>query len=980
MSEDIEHDKETDSTVMEFDFPLPLNKISQNLVKRHADIARLLEIPTEDPELTFVFTTVASLCDPFTQPEESEQTILSVDCVSDLVIALTYSRFIETNGTNSDGNGSSAVPTDSPPTTASNSVPTAVHPPNPSSNASKASAAPIDIASIKFELSMQYFTIIRHIHRVLNAEDELELRYVNNDEQHYAENLHTWTPSEALQNEDFNLKLVYAVACVLLLAIYKLFKPPTGDYNLTVNPYLHYFLKLWKCHTNIILLGLEIDRRIEFRNHNEDLEEVTPEVIKQTLKGSSSIRYILAWIINQNPSSLYEEEQDHSPEEENDIENETLLNFIQPLARKKVNGGSLSIDMRLVIIALLILNSGISFTAGQYQLSDKPSSSSDEASRRLNQSKKITEIGDILIDLEYDDRFDEDIRYIFEYEYEDSEADWSDISEEEIEKSNGETDITEVTDEAADNATSKEDKEASDVSRAIRSTDEAGDIEFDEKGRDWRDLPRGENEKFSDWFLVKVNEFEKLANKGDSDYFFATWEELEDTFDFLSTNTIEGDNEAEKRIGQVVINTISNAIRIEVDKKNGNESITPDKIYQYWSSSASDEAIRITQENNKLIVPIFNITKFELMLHNNSKLSRCLMDEMLMCKGYRRVLIWFMTHNLNLSALLIDYVFELLAGLRANKTRQEPYLFTRQGDKLVFSEVEQSMLLHEFLTNSSVYLSATEGIEIEDGYKVVLAESIAKKYMTLLCLMVNQLINLNIINLSANSNSESKNDDDIQDYKNELQVLLINWVGKLPEARQLFFKIKNSNYESTTEGKDNLIDESLKYRYNEKEQLALFEKYATLTTAEISEDLENNDHNLLIVDDFTHRIETHLHAILGANSGSTAQKSIQPTNLQQLTEDFRFFFNHFNTLCKIEYVAESLFEEFENIISTGSTDGVAPVGVTSGTNGGPKQDFSEAEFNSEFLNGEGKFDSANGVVTSKSTKKKNKKKKKSKKK
>lgn len=134
----------------------------------------------------------------------------------------------------------------------------------------------------------------------------------------------------------------------------------------------------------------------------------------------------------------------------------------------------------------------------------------------------------------------------------------------------------------------------------------------------------------------------------------------------MSTNSIEGNSQAECKIGQVVINTIAKSILDNTE--NRESSITPAKIYQYWASLASMEAIKITQDdNNKMIVPIFNVTNFELFFHNNSQLARAAMDEMLMCKGHRRLLIWFLTHNINISISLVDYIYELLGDFAALK-------------------------------------------------------------------------------------------------------------------------------------------------------------------------------------------------------------------------------------------------------------------------------------------------------------------------
>ncbi|KAL6453409.1 hypothetical protein SBY92_004977 [Candida maltosa Xu316] len=888
-----DNESEEELATISFDLPLPTRGPTTNLTARHDKIADLLHISrrrvkhddvindsdeeeeseeegggedyTEMDDLPlFIFKTIASLCDPFTQPEESNECILSVDCISDLVIAISYKSYIQRNE----------------------------------------SAKDLLIESIRFDISTILFELLRKIHVLLNAEDELKLRFVNNDEKHYLENLHEWTPKTTISNNDYNLRLLYSIACVIILTMYKLFIPKKGDYNLTLNPYLHYFLKLWKSHTNIILLGLEIDRRIEFQNHEKGSLEETPSIVQQTLKGSSSIRYVLAWILNQNPSStpILDEEKD---------------------------------------------DTGTSFTAGAYRFDDNPSINEEQAGRRLNQSKKLAELGDILIDLEYADRFDEDIKYMLEYEYEEDAEEEDDEVEDAPEGDN----IDEVKEPETD------DPIPSEIGEGLAIPG----LEFDEFGRDWRDIPRGENAEFNNLYLTRFNQFDKLTNKGDSDDFFVTWNELYETFEFLNTNSIEGNSDAELKIGQAVINTISKSIKDSIEKKDS--PITPNKIYQYWTSSASVESIRITQEeNNKMIVPIFNVTKFELFLHNNSQLARSAMDEMLMCEGYRRLLIWFITHNLNLSILLIDYVYQLLAGLRGSKDSATPYVFSRMGDKLLLSDIEQSMLLHEFLTNSNVYLSATNGIEIEDGYQVVLAESIAKKLMSLLCIMINHFIKLGIINLNETT------DDDIHDYNNELQVLLINWIGKVPEARQLYFKIKNATYDDNTTvvagetvspNNDNLTDVS------KKDELAFLRHCEGKSLFEISEELDTNPKQKQIVKGFANRMEKHLEAVLNQDKSSA--------DLQEIGDDFRFFIDNFNTLCKIEYLAEILFEKFEPVITSGS---ISELGAKV-----ESEEFFEAEFNTDFLHGEGKFEEKEEEKKpSSSSKKKAKKKKKSKKK
>ncbi|KAI5958417.1 hypothetical protein CANMA_004261 [Candida margitis] len=885
-------DKEVEEEIdtVEYDFAIPPTGPVKNFDKRHDHIRSLLNVPLFDVLLRFIFDTVISLCDPFTQPEETEDYVLSVSCISDLLISLSYSFYREAKD-----------------------------------------AHDIEIDSIKFDISTKFFTLLRLIHDLLNASDELKLRFVDNSEGSWKTSLAEWTPKTTVSGDELNLKLLYSMACVLVMSIQKMFSPGAGTSNLAMNPYLHYLIKLWKCHTNIILLGLEIDRRIEFNNQENNEEEETPSIIIQVLKGSSSVRCVLAWIINQNPSSaidydLSQETIKSIADGAMDLENEPILNFIEPLARTTTNGGAISVDMRLVMIALLIVYSATSFTSEQHRPIEEPSVNEEQAVRKLNRSKGIAELGDVLIDLEYADRFDEDIKYMLEYEIDDAD----DVDE------NDQKSLV---------------PDLNTIAKDELAEQEAIDIQFDDEGRDWRDIVRGENVRFNPMFLEKFAAFDGGQDKTESDDLFTTWDELYFTFEFLSGFSIEGSAEAEAKIGQSVINTISKAIKDEIEGRE--TSITPDLIHKYWSSPASENDIKKAQDNNKLLIPIFSITKFELMLQTNSKLARAAMDEMLMCNGHRRLLIWFITHDLNLSNLLIDYVFQLAVGLRGSPDTSSPYIFSRQGGKVILSEVEQSMLLHEFFTNSAFYLSANEGLEIDDGYEVVLAESIAKKLMILLCLMISQLMKLNIIKIGDKSSK-----DDIHNYNNELQVLLIGWIGKVPEARQLYFRIKSLQNEQRVE---TVKDES---SIDPEQRKELLVKYKDMTASEIDDDIDANSLNSRIIDEFARKIEIGLLAILSKgkiSKSSTFQK------------DFHTFMANFNTLCKIERFAEYLFEKFEAVITSGD---VADSGKSLDS---PEAEESEAESRNAVSNGDETKGRESRNENKKKSKSKSKKKAKSKK-
>ncbi|CUM67869.1 uncharacterized protein PRCAT00005578001 [Priceomyces carsonii] len=895
---DSESESRQDEDVLEVDFSLPLREFSENLIKRHEKIGKWIKLTKEDELLWYIFLTVGALVDPFTQPEESDDFILSVDSISSLLIAIAYPKYVDLEYVKHFDGGRAEA---------------------------EGKEEEIDINSCKFGMSMRFFELLLLVNRAINADDELKLRYVDN-EGDWVSKLLEWVPSPGLN--DSELRIVYSIVCILVVSIHKMVSPKSCQGNLSKNPYLQYFIKLWKCHTNIIILALEIDRKVEAENEHEDDQFEIPEIVYQTVNGSSAIRFVLGSILNQNLSLLLKEKLPVSHSEDTDLEddlkNETLLNFIQPLGRKKVNGGALLIDMRLVVIALLIVKCGITFTS-TIKATDKPDSSEEEKKRIIAQNTPISEIGDLLIDLEYDDRFEEDIRYMFDYGFDNTDDEWLDIIEKEEDSGEPEAKKTHTP------------AEESVVTTAVRSKD-TSTINFDEFGRDWRDVPRDENAFFQDWFLLCVKNFKKLDKKEDSDDFFGKWEELVETLRFLKTNSIEDELVTESRIGQALLNTIAKAIKDEADGVKND--ITPDKFYEFLSSVAPDDAIQTTLNKNKLIVPIFQITNAEIFLHNNNKLARCVFDELFMCKGYRRVLIWFLTHNINLSTLLIDYVFELLSGLRGSDERQRPYKFSRKGGQILLSDVERLMLLHEFLSNCSLYLSATEGIHMDDGYKIVLAESIAKKYLSLICLMINQLIKIGVITLGAKN--KGNKDDDIDDYSNDIQVLLISWIGKLPEARELFFKIKTANYD--IERPPSHDDVTPMVHYDSEDLANLIDKFSLLSTSEITDDLYKNPDHLSIIGNLGMRIEHHIKLIISGYSNAAKVTELTLLEGEHISSDFKFFLNHFDTLCKIEYLAETLFEKLDALLTAGLETDLPGLGATS-----------TSEFNDQFLNGEVKF-------------------------
>lgn len=685
-----------------------------------------------DDSISKLFITIATIVDPMTQPMESDTHVVSLEVISDMIISLYYEQ-------------DSIIPV--------------------------------------FELSTSLFKIIESTLSILNCKDEVKLRSLNNSDLKvdWRLRLGDWTPHGI---NDSDLRLIYMINCVCIFTIFKLYFNQNKD--LCLNPFLGFFLKLWKIFTNLVLLGLEIDRRIE-----SDPDLSTPNIVKQVIRGSSSIRYVLAAILNDDIEDRF-----------HDLNHVNILNFLSPFGRRN-GSGSLNADVRWYVGAMLALGSD------------------------------LNEVVETLIDLEPNDRYDEDIRYMFDYEYEDFHyeeifEDDEDAQEEQEELRNGGSIVYEDEDGHLHRVVRKrctcvflEDPEDDDedeakgmdeiqqykdeqiknfskenVPTAVRSDE---NIEFDEMGRDWRDIPRGGNIFFNT--DIKLDDTTCLD-----------WEELLQVFDRMSKEPISHE------LAQKVIFTIARAVKLEFEQdinrsvtgglKDQETSdvriITPDKIYEKWSYDWI----------------------FEPMLIYNPAAAYAMLDEMLMAHGYRRVIIWFITH-LSLSFQLINYIFELLIGIRGEKQQKDKtgandYIFSRQGP-LELSEIEKSMLLHEFLNNCLIPLSKNthhESGRLEENQYIQNLSDFEKnvKIVKLICLLINRLTSQGTI--------------DLEEYRIELTALFINWIGVVPEARELFFYMnKNHQLESQGIGADKELAEP-----EDRDELVL--KPATKKTKKFNPDLK----------------------------------------------------------------------------------------------------------------------------------------------
>lgn len=586
----------------------------------------------------------------------------------------------------------------------------------------------------------------------------------NNSEQHWKHNLHKWLPV-GLNTQD--LELIYMIDILAVYTIYSLY----SHLPIQMNPFLSSLIKLWKHLSCVILLGLEIDRVEEVHETFE-----TPLMVRATIRGATALRAVVATILNQ-----------HVDKNMHDFKHESFNTFMSPFGRKLCQGALLA-DLRTHAAAMFALGC---------------------------EMKDITEL---LADLQAGDRFDEDVRYMFEYEYDDyNDVDYddpdTDLAEPEISGAPivdkavhrrcncifEDDKVAQANDDTAASGNGWVSQDSETVPGQPKTPTDSGvnsrvksSFEFDYSGNDWRDVPRDFNLYFT------------------PNYHFIPNPTVENTYKLILKATNEKLDQTES---MELLESVASCVKIEqeqmilqatgIDKlmkrpkteeKNDGKLVTPDDIYEIWCEESA----------------------FERMLYENQELSWRLMDEMLMCSGYRRVLIWFITH-MEINHTLIHYIFELAMGMRGNAPSEDStgkqtksivlaqlmadenkpmekkseFSFSRQGS-IKLSEIENKMLLQEFFTSAAIFLSSgesqTHGDSTEPGdanlHNPVREGDNVSLYsiglIKLICYMVQSLIKTKKFDFSKS------------ECTFELQTLLMTWVGVIPEAQELFFLLKTT--------------------------------------------------------------------------------------------------------------------------------------------------------------------------------------------
>ncbi|SCU95265.1 LADA_0G14598g1_1 [Lachancea dasiensis] len=607
----------------------------------------------------------------------------------------------------------------------------------------------------RFHLCFNLQKIINATLPRLNCDDFQRLNSVNNSDESvdWRRNLHKWLP-QGLNTQD--LELIYMVDILAIYLIYKLYR----DIPIQMNPFLAPMISLWKNLTFVVLLGLEIDR---FEEEQETFS--TPVIVRATIRGASALRSVVATVLN-----------GHVDYKRHDFQHEPINIFMSPHGRKLCHG-ALYTDVRSHAAAMLAL--GI----------------------------ELEDVTNLLSDLQPGDRFDEDVKYMFDYEYDNyNEVDAEDIDEDDLEdvesrerikemrayykRCHCQFDDDELLPEGADDpelllqtrtnplreappeSNNRMSSLASTAKPMARRSKKEG-IDFDFNGRDWRDIPRGLNFYFSENFT-----FTQHITKDALGSLMTTATERSLTFvEGRKLLQMVGTCVAREQQQAVFRSVFAGGPEQEVEDHYAlvaDGDLTTDYVYEKWCEDSH----------------------FERMLLHNETLVWRLIDEVLMCSGYRRVLIWFITH-LEISSSMIEYIYSLVMGERGEVVlenaegigeAQDPYTqvpFSRQGP-IQLSEIEVKMLLQEFFTNVAIFFSkhareCEEASEDEEGGQIGQSGIPPRVVglMKLMCMMVKKLM------------AEDKFDFRDPDYIFELQTLLMSWICFLPEARDLLFDLRS---------------------------------------------------------------------------------------------------------------------------------------------------------------------------------------------
>ncbi|CDO94271.1 unnamed protein product [Kluyveromyces dobzhanskii CBS 2104] len=610
----------------------------------------------------------------------------------------------------------------------------------------------------------------------------------------YPAHMSSWIPYELSLLE---MEILYMIAGLSFYSMYKMH----ADKPARLNPFLPMMLRAWRSLSSALILGLQIDRF-------EEMQTVysTPVVVSAVIRGASALRSIIATILNG-----FMDDKVH------DFKHEPFGGFMSPYGRKLCNGA-------------LYTNVMFFFTA------------------LLPSGMDSDEIVELLSHIQRGDRIDEDVRYMFDYEYFDyNDADTNMLAEDKLMFSSTKSELEQkkrfrmlrgfykrcdckFSDEEDDIDDSNTDEEESVVqssqssqklpdgdqgyvqdstddkpTNGLKVVNTARRFQTDvtshlpngycKNGEDWRDMPRGLN-------LYYMNGYHFMSKLSRSPLFEILRRLPDRNVTFSQAHTI--------------LRSVATCVKLEQEQI----------LLKVMTSSSGEENLEILPFTSDEVIALMfkddgGIAKPFPFSGCNDSLGWKLFDELMMSYGHRRLLIHHLTHRLHTFSS-IHYVYELLFGLRGTpvrsydsesmKNKQLGILswtpvgefekiaaieFSRQG-VIELSTIEKKMLLQEFFVgvssgllgeyqDTTVESFATNGesqVQAGDEFEDILSFASHKAEMVGKVKMVCFLL------------EEVLNDKEFEfvaeeDYVYELKSFLIQWSAISPDACSVYALLKS---------------------------------------------------------------------------------------------------------------------------------------------------------------------------------------------
>lgn len=698
----------------------------------HQYMARIFEI--HKPMLP-TFMTLISLCDPQTQPEETDEDVLSLDVLTDVFIGLLYAE--ESRDYNIIEESESDLDEDKLESTHSYVYDDSEDPAGPRRQR-------VNVSIARFNMAMRVAIIVKQILQFLGPTDRLQLsQYAPFDEDGVSAEIFAY--QYPLRDDFYNLTIAYMMVCVLLNTLRKLFpdEENNNDFNLAKNPFTPLFTELYAVYTRIVFNCLQIDRYLE------EEAELTPAFVNENLKGSSLVKHILAYILNYSFGSNPNEEICFvEPDYYDDIHNESLLELYLPPSRRKLDGGSLVKHVEYYNLCDRLLTLFLP---------------EEEVQSRIPLNTDIM-----------NDKFDEDLRYMFYNS--DDEHDSNDKIDA---KDDVETEVIEPLNEhlAKKKARRMEKKRKNDEIHSHRGYNYQRDYSYDlgdgmldqAPGEDYDeryDRPRGINR-----FFQEEDFSDQFTNRSTMNAFYSIEDFKKNLLILiLYPQPVSPDDEKYLGIAEKLLRTISGRIAAPECFEDG---FSPGA---YLFSEATNENLVSKIIEKTTLTPVLRIKYFELLMVTNPEVAMRMFDELLMEPGERKINIWMLCHEINLSNHYLDYIYSLATQIRNYRLDLS---FSRKGNAAMLTLLETSMIIHEFFEGAGEFLSAAEGIDTEEGYQVVLSEAVCNKYVILICLMIDRFIDSKILSEKT--------------YPNLLVItrFLFGFMGTIPQARKTYFRVTN---------------------------------------------------------------------------------------------------------------------------------------------------------------------------------------------